>query len=253
MSLKLKAYSLKHKPRSFTIAFRGFQDVVEITGRKPALSESFSGLCCPSSIAGYYNFPLQVMPRGKSYNGSMTAEKSANSSGPLNFSQYRENWTSREGKAVILRSITSADKRIEKELIDGLSFQSSRYRFFHVIKEASEEMVNKFCDIDYKNEVAIIAEYNAGDQKSNVGVVRLFIDQNLKTGEFAILVADKFQNSGLGTKFMEILLDIAGKEGLKSIYGMVQPDNLRMLTLMKEFGFSIGPNLEGEVKITREL
>jgi hypothetical protein len=83
----------------------------------------------------------------------------------LEISKYRENWTSRDGRIVILRSITSADKRIEKELIDGLSSQSSRYRFFHVIREASEEMVNHFCDIDYKNEVAIIAEYNSNDKK----------------------------------------------------------------------------------------
>jgi hypothetical protein len=51
-----------------------------------------------------------------------------------------------------------------------------------VIKEATEEMVNKFYDIDYKDE-------------------------------------DKFQGSGLGTKFMETLIDIEQKRGLKSIYG----------------------------------
>jgi hypothetical protein len=99
---------------------------------------------------------------------------------PISFcnNQFREKWTSQDGKIVILRSITSKDKRIEKELIDGLSAQSSRYRFFHVIKEATEEMVSKFCDIDYKNEIAIIAEYNSNDKKRNVGVVRLFIDPN---------------------------------------------------------------------------
>jgi acetyltransferase len=171
----------------------------------------------------------------------------------LDLSAYKENWTSRDGRNVILRSITSRDKRIERELIDGLSSQSSRYRFFHVIKEASEEMVNQFCDIDYKNEVAIIAEYNSNDQKQNVGVVRLYIDASLQTGEFAILVADNFQNSGLGTKFMETLLNIACKEGLKSIYGIVQPDNIRMLALVKEFGFSVGANSDGEVRITRQL
>ena len=114
-------------------------------------------------------------------------------------------------------------------------------------------MVSKFCDIDYKNEVAIIAEYNSDGKKRNVGVVRLFIDSSLQTGEFAILVADNFQNSGLGTKFMETLLEIARKEGLKSIYGTVQQDNLRMLALMKEFGFSLGTNSDGEVKINRQL
>ena len=94
----------------------------------------------------------------------------------LDHSAYKENWTSRDGRAIVLRSMTPKDKRIEKELIDGLSIESSRYRFFHVIKEATEEMVNQFCDIDYKNEIAIIAEYNANDKRRNVGVVRLFVD-----------------------------------------------------------------------------
>ena len=183
----------------------------------------------------------------------METNKPDNSPDSLGLSAYRENWISRDGKAVILRSITSKDKRIEKELIDGLSIESSRYRFFHVIKEATEEMVEKFCDIDYENEVAIIAEYNSNGRKRNVGVVRLFIDPNLQTGEFAILVADNFQDSGLGTKFMETLIETARKKGLKSIYGIVLADNDKMLTLVKEFDFSIGANSDGEVKITRKL
>jgi acetyltransferase len=172
---------------------------------------------------------------------------------PLDFSTYRENWTSRDGRPVILRSITSEDKRIEKELIDGLSIESSRYRFFHVLKEATEDMINKFCDIDYKNEIAIIAEYTSNDKKRNVGVVRLFIDPGFKTGEFAILVADNFQHSGLGTKFMDTLIDIGREKGLKSIYGTVLSDNDKMLTLMKECGFVTGPNSDGEVRVTRKL
>jgi acetyltransferase len=122
-----------------------------------------------------------------------------------------------------------------------------------VIKEATEEMVNQFCDIDYENEIAIIAEYNSNDKKRNVGVVRLFIDTSLQTGEFAILVADNFQNTGLGTKLMETLIDIGRERGLKSIYAVVLVDNNRMLTLMKKFGFNIGANSYGEVRITRRL
>ena len=122
-----------------------------------------------------------------------------------------------------------------------------------MIKEASEEMVNQFCDIKYKNEIAIIAEYNSNDKKRNVGVVRLFIDPNLQTGEFAILVADNFQDSGLGTKFMETLIDMGRKKGLKSIYGTVLAENNKMLTLSEEFGFNIEANSYGEVKITRQL
>jgi acetyltransferase len=183
----------------------------------------------------------------------MVAEKPNNLHDSLNLFKYREDWVSRDGKTVTLRSITSADKRIEKELIDGLSFQSSHYRFFHVIKEASEEMVNKFCDIDYENEIAIIAEYNSNGKKRNVGVVRLFIDPGRQTGEFAILVADSFQDSGLGTKFMETLFDIGRERGLKSIYGTVLSDNGKMLALVKECGFTIGENSGGEIRIDRQL
>lgn len=168
-------------------------------------------------------------------------------------SKFSETWTSRDGRIVLLRSITSKDKQIEKELIDGLSVQSSRYRFFHVTKEASEKMIDDFCDIDYKNEMAIIAEYNSDGRKRNVGVVRLFMDTGLETGEFAILVADDFQGSGLGTKFMETLIDIGRTKGLKSIYGTVLAENTKMLALMREFGFDVSDNSDGEVEITLTL
>jgi acetyltransferase len=183
----------------------------------------------------------------------MKIKKTDNSHDSLDSSTFRENWTSRDGKIVILRSITSNDKRIEKELIDGLSIQSSRYRFFHVIKEATEEMVSKFCDIDYKNEIAIIAEYDLNGQKRSVGVVRIYIDPDAKTGEFAILVADNFQDSGLGTKFMETLIGICRKRGMKSIYADVMASNTKMLTLAKEAGFSVGTSAEGEVRITLQI
>lgn len=162
---------------------------------------------------------------------------------------YRENWATRDGRSVVLRSITPADKGIEKELIDGLSVESSRYRFFRVIKEATGEMIDQFCDIDYKNEVAIIAEHSLNGSKRNVGVVRLFIEIDSQTGEFAVLVADDFQYSGLGTKFMETLIDIGRRRGLRSIYGLVLADNVRMLKLAKDFGFIIGPNSLGEIRI----
>ncbi len=171
----------------------------------------------------------------------------------LHLFTYKENWISRDGRAVILRSITSADKGIEKELIDELSIQSSYYRFLYVIKEATEEFVDQLCDIDYNRQIAIIAEYNSNGKKRNVGVVRLLIDPSLQTGEFAIVVADNFQNNGLGAKFMGILIDVGRERGLKSIYAKVLAENNRMLTLAKKFGFDIGENSYGEVKIARQL
>ena len=183
----------------------------------------------------------------------MEMEKSDILHSSLDLTNYAEHWTCHDGKTVILRPIRSDDKPIEKELIEGLSIESSRYRFFHRMKEATEDILHLFCDIDNKNAIAIIAEYNANDKKRNVGVVRLLVDPDQQTGEFAILVADDFQNNGLGTKFMETLINIARAKELKNIYGTVLADNYKMLQLVKEYDFTIGVSVYGEVKVTRQI
>ena len=172
---------------------------------------------------------------------------------PLDLTNYAEHWTCPDGKTVVLRPIRSDDKPIEKELIEGLSIESSRYRFFHSVKEATEDMLHLFCDVDNENAIAIIAEYKGNDKRRNVGVVRLLVDADQQAGEFAILVADDFQNKGLGWKFMETLLNIARAKELKKLYGTVLADNYTMLKLMKEYGFTIGAPIEGEVKVIRQL
>jgi hypothetical protein len=52
---------------------------------------------------------------------------------------------------------------------------------------------------------------------------------------------------------MEILINMARKRGLKSIYGEVLADNNKMLTLAKESGFIIGTSSYGEARITLQL
>jgi acetyltransferase len=183
----------------------------------------------------------------------MEAKNPADFCDLLNLYNYREEWTGKDGRTVVLRLITHKDKRLEKELVNGLSRDSSRYRFLHVIKEATEEMVDQLCDIDCINEIAIMAEYDSNGKKQSAGAARIFIEPNLQTAEFAMLVADDFQGIGLGTKFMTMLIDIGRKIGLKSIYGTVLKGNDKMLTLAKKFDFVVGDISFGEVRIVKQL
>jgi acetyltransferase len=178
--------------------------------------------------------------------------KTYNPHGQFDPSIYREYWTDKAGRMLVFRSITAEDKQLERAFVDGLSPETSRYRFFHWIKKATDEMIEQLCDIDPDREVAIMAEYTINGKKTNVGVARLFPDSDLR-GEFTIVAADDFHGCGLGRKFMEILIWIARKKGLKSIYGTVLPDNNRMLSLMKNLGFSIGKNTGGEVDVVLDI
>ncbi|GBC70969.1 Acetyltransferase Pat [Candidatus Calditenuaceae archaeon HR02] len=153
--------------------------------------------------------------------------------------KYVRPWRLRDGREVLLRPIRPEDEPLEYELIKGLSEESSRFRFFQVIREITHEMLVRFCNIDYDREIAIIAEYNEGGKKRNVGVGRLIIDRDAKRGEFAVLVADDFQGKGLGTKLTDMVIEIAREKGLDSIYGIVLPENIKMIRLCKKMGFEI--------------
>ncbi len=153
--------------------------------------------------------------------------------------KYIRLWRLRDGREVLLRPIKPEDEPLEYELIKGLSEETSRFRFFQVVKEVTHEMLVRFCNIDYDREIAIIAEYNQDGRKRNVGVGRLIIEPDRKRGEFAVLVADDFQGKGLGTKLTDMLIEIALEKDLSSIYGVVLPENAKMIGLCKKLGFEI--------------
>ena len=146
----------------------------------------------------------------------------------------------RDGTQVILRPIRPEDEPIEAELIKNLSEESKRFRFFYVIKDITHDLLVRFCNIDYDREMAIIAEYtDSGGKKRNVGVGRLIMDPSRRRGEFAVVVADDFQGKGLGTKLVDMLIQIADEKGLESIYGIVMPENTKMIELCRRLGFDI--------------
>ncbi|MCD6361179.1 MAG: bifunctional acetate--CoA ligase family protein/GNAT family N-acetyltransferase [Armatimonadetes bacterium] len=167
--------------------------------------------------------------------------------------KYIQPWTCRDGRSVLLRPIKPEDEPLERELIAGLSEESSRFRFFYIIKEITHEMLSRFCNIDHDREMAIIAEYNANGKRRNVGVGRLISEPGRDTGEFAVLVADDFQGNGLGLKLLDNLIKVAEDKGLKSIYGVVLNDNRKMIGLAEKLGFTTRRLSDEESRVTLEL
>jgi acetyltransferase len=158
-------------------------------------------------------------------------------------------WRLKDSRAVLLRPIRPEDEPLEKQLITGLSEESSRYRFFHILKDITHTMLTRYCNIDYDREMAIMAEYTADGIKRSVGVSRLIIEPDGQSGEFAVLVADDFQDNGLGLKLSDMLIGIAEERGLKSIYALVLNDNRKMLRLAKNLGFTKESSSTTETRI----
>ena len=150
-------------------------------------------------------------------------------------SKYASSWKTKNDTFVHLRPIKPEDEGRFNELFKSLSPETMRFRFFEIIKELSHEMLTRYCNLDYDREVAIVAELP--ETKRIIGVARLIVDPNEKSGEYAVLIGDQLQGFGLGTKLMDSLIEIAKDKHLEKIYGYVMANNYKMLNLCNSLGF----------------
>ena len=157
-------------------------------------------------------------------------------------SKYVTPWRLKDGTGVILRPIRPEDEPMEDEFIKGLSTETSRYRFFQIIKDLPHDALVRFCNIDYDREMAFIAETTETDsnhvqRRIEIGVSRLILDATRKRGEFAVVITDKYQGKGLGTKLVDMLIEVARDKEVESIYGIIMAENMAMIRLCEKLGF----------------
>ncbi|MGF3522733.1 MAG: acetate--CoA ligase alpha subunit, partial [Candidatus Bathyarchaeia archaeon] len=116
--------------------------------------------------------------------------------------KYEKLWSLKNGETVLLRPIKPEDEPLWLEMFQSLSEESIRYRFFQLLKDTPHEVRVRYCNIDYDREIAIVAELTEKGQRQILGVTRLSIEPDGKSGEIAFLVADQWQGLGLGTKMV---------------------------------------------------
>jgi acetyltransferase len=158
----------------------------------------------------------------------------------------------KNGTKVLLRPIKSEDEGRFNELLKSLSEESMRFRFFALIKEMSHEALTQYCNLDYDREIAIVAELQDGGRQI-IGAVRLIVELGGKSGEFAVLVGDRWQGYGLGSRLVDYIVGIARDLRLERMYGFVISNNYKMLRLCEKKGFKLEPLDEDTVKVSLAL
>ena len=69
--------------------------------------------------------------------------------------------------------------------------------------------------------------------------MRLHTNADYDSGEYAILVRSDLKGRGLGWLLMQLLIEYARAEGIRSIEGQVLQENTTMLNMCRELGFEI--------------
>ncbi len=151
-----------------------------------------------------------------------------------------------DGANVVVRPIRPEDAEMEQRFVRNLSRESRYMRFMQALSELTPTMLVRLTQIDYDREMAFIALAKEDGRDEEIGVSRYAINPDGSSCEFALVVADAWQNRGLGALLMQTLISAARARGLDTIYGEVLAHNNNMLGLMQRLGFSLRKSTEDQ-------
>jgi acetyltransferase len=173
--------------------------------------------------------------------------------------QYVTHWKLTDGTPVTIRPIRPEDEPLMVKFHQSLSEESVYYRYFGLLKlpeRIAHERLRRICFNDYDREIALVADYDSPrtGAREIIGVGRLSKVHGSGEGEFALLVSDEWQNLGVGTHLLELLVDVGSQEKLERIVGYILPENHAMQHLARSVGFELVHDLEaGEWKAVKIL
>jgi acetyltransferase len=144
-----------------------------------------------------------------------------------------------DGTDIVIRPIRPEDAEMEAKFVRELSPETKYFRFMNALQELSQEMLVRFTQIDYHNEMALVAVKSTGATEEQIGVARYTTNVDKKSCEFALVVSDRWQKKGIGHQLMQNLMEIARNRGLNSMEGQVLSSNKKMLELVASLGFRI--------------
>jgi len=149
--------------------------------------------------------------------------------------QYIKPITLKDGTIVQLRPIHKDDGAKYEDLAKYISDESMYNRFLGVVK-LTDKQIEKFTQLDYSKEMAIVAEVLSNDQKQIIGIARLAADE-YNTAEMAITIIDNWHGQGLGKLLTHYILKIGKELGYKTITARVFESNKAMIKILDQAEF----------------
>ncbi len=151
----------------------------------------------------------------------------------------------RDGCEYIIRPIRPDDVERMLDFLAHLS-PETRYRRFHMPlpdppREELLRRVGETVDVPPEKGVALVAL--VGD--TIVGSARCMRAGCDAEAEAAVVVRDDYQGKGIGTQLLLELVAEARKHGVSTLYAYIQPDNQRILKLLRRAHLPTTTRLEG--------
>lgn len=156
------------------------------------------------------------------------------------------------GAVIVLRPIRPDDEGMMVRFHEGLSDESVYQRYFHMMTLAhrtAHARLSRVCQADVDREFVLVAVGQAGGfgAPEILGVARFQRGDDGRSAEFALVVADRHQRTGVGSALMRQLITVARRDGCARLRADILADNGPMRRLCARLGMSIHPTADSLV------
>lgn len=157
--------------------------------------------------------------------------------------EYRQQIRLLDGSTATIRPILCSDRDALLAFHSRLS-EETRFLRYHYYKGAlTEDDLKNFCDMDYSDVLALVAESEQRGRQEIIGVGRYIRIPPDHTAEVAFVVQDDQQQKGVGTQLLKHLAILAWQRGIRYFVGEVLRQNGRMLSIFRK----CDPSMEQEI------
>jgi acetyltransferase len=94
-------------------------------------------------------------------------------------------------------------------------------------------------DLDPAHQAALVATVQEEGDERIVAVARLARSENPDEAESAVVVRDDYQNQGLGTHMLRLLVKVARSMDIKCLTAWVMAENLHLLRITQKSGLNV--------------
>jgi acyl-CoA hydrolase/GNAT superfamily N-acetyltransferase len=140
-------------------------------------------------------------------------------------------WPLSTGEEVVVRPTRLTDQEPLRDLLYGLSDESSYSRFMTIKKVYPRAEVQKYVDMDYDKSLALVVTLVGEVEERILGMARYDVDPATSLADIAFVVRDEWQGKGVGGLLMTRMSEIARARGLAGFTADVLTTNSPMLAI----------------------
>jgi acyl-CoA hydrolase/RimJ/RimL family protein N-acetyltransferase len=149
-----------------------------------------------------------------------------------------------DGTQVAVRTINPTDTPSLKDFFYDLSRESIYFRFMQHLTSMPQRQIQDFVYTDHRNEVSLVATLPEAGREEILAVAGYYLDQPRNRAEVAFLVADEWQDRGLGSFLLRHLITIAKRNGIAGFYGEALRENRAMQAVLRKSGCKMRSHVE---------